>query len=384
MTITVAHIRDSSGIFGAERVILTLAKNLPRPEFRVLLVCLQRPGGGGDKLAQQARRLGIAVKTIAVRGRFDARAIAELRRILHENMVEIIHSHDFKSDFYGLLATRGSGIKRVATAHGSTRDSLLKRLYLFFTERVIYHKFDRIIAVSAELQERLHQQGIPAAKISLVSNGLDLDLLAAETDHTEPPLSIPNGKKVFGLIGRLFPDKGHRFFLQALDDVTREHPEAYGLIVGAGPETENILRHIAKLNLGDRVLFAGARNNMQLVYDTIDVLVIPSLTEGLPYVLLEAMANRIPVIASAVGDIPLLIRHDETGYLVPAGDEKKIAQSMTDLLNFPEKSATMARHAYDCFQQNYAAAPMARTTAHIYCDLLRSLDDVSNKQVDKD
>lgn len=384
MTITVAHIRDSSGIYGAERVILTLAKNLPRQKFRVLLVCLQRPGGGGDKLAQQAIRLGIEVKTVAVRGRFDSMAIAELRKILEKNRVEIIHSHDFKSDFYGLLASRGSGIKLVATAHGSTRDSLAKKLYLFFDERIVYPRLDRIIAVSAEIRERLSKQGIQAEKISLVANGLDLDLLAAETDHPDPPLAIPAGKKVFGLIGRLFPDKGHRFFLQALADVARKHPEAHGLIVGAGPEEANILRHIVQLNLGDRVLFAGARNNMQLVYEAIDALVIPSLTEGLPYVLLEAMANRIPVVASAVGDIPLLIKHDATGYLVPAGDEKKLAKCMADLLSFPEKSATMARQAYDFFQQHYAATPMASATARIYCDLLESGDDANNEQEDRD
>jgi glycosyltransferase involved in cell wall biosynthesis len=383
MTITVAHIRDSSGIFGAERVILTLAKNLSRQNFRVLLVCLQRPGGGNAKLVQRATSLGIEVKTVAVYGRFDPRAIAMLRKILRKNQVSVIHSHDFKSDFYGLLASRGSGIKRVATAHGSTRDSLFKRLYLFFDEHFVYPRLDRIIAVSAELQERLRNQGIPSEKISLIPNGLDLDLLSAEADNSEPPLAIPSGKKVFGLIGRLFPDKGHRFFLQALAGIAREHPEAHGLIVGAGPEEDNIIRRIDELGLKDRVLFVGTRNNMQLVYDAIDALVIPSLTEGLPYVLLEAMANKIPVIASAVGDIPLLIKQGETGYLVPPGDEKKLAMSMTDLLSFPEKSDTMARQATEFFQKNYAAAPMARATERIYCDLLH-WGESENLQVDQE
>ena len=369
----ILHIRDSSDIYGGERVILTLGKNMNRRGlFDVSLLCMRRPDGRSEALISLASRLGIPVQPVDVSGRFDPAAILRIRSYIRKNKVSLIHTHDFKSDFYGLWATLNFSVKRVATAHGSTRDSLLKRLYLFLDEKFAYRSFDKIIAVSKNLKSHLINNHIPRYKITVIQNGLDLDLLKFNEGKEEPPLPLSKkpGTKIFAVIGRLYPDKGHLLFLQSFSNLTKFYPKAIGLIIGNGPERETIVNHIKSFHLEEKVYYCGARKNIKVVYDTIDYLVIPSYREGLPYVLLEAMACGIPVIATAVGDIPLLIQHGVTGYLVSPGDIEGLTRHMMECLSVSERARRMANEAKTVVQEKYSAERMVEQTENLYKSLL--------------
>lgn len=373
--IKVMHVRDSSGIFGAERVILAIGKNIDRKRFDIQLLCMRRPEGRNGSLVRKAREVGIKTESVNVNGRLDLGAISKIKKILSENGVQIIHSHDFKSDFYALVASLNSGIRKISTAHGSTRDSWLKRFYLYWDEKVFYRAFDRIVAVSEDLKIFLKCKGIPADKIQVIQNGLDFQMLRAETSK-ETPLDLPSGKTLFAVIGRLYPDKGHRFFLKALKIVLETNPDAFGLIIGDGPEQESINRQIRQLRIEQHIKLCGVRSDMQAIYDRIDCLVISSLTEGLPYVLLESMANRVPVIASAVGDVPTLIEDNVTGRLVPPGDAASLARCMMHLLDNPESARAMAEAGEVRVSSGFSAEKMVRQTEELYMRLLDRLETV--------
>lgn len=368
----ILHIRDSSGIFGGERVILTLGRNIDRALFDFTLMCMRRGDGRSDALIAGARRAGIPVEGVEVRGRLDAGALSRLREFIAASGVDLIHTHDFKSDFYGLVATRGMRVKRIATAHGSTRDSLAKRLYLSFDEHVVYRRFDRIVAVSEDIRLRLAAKLPDPSKIRVIQNGLDMELLSVCGNGPEPPLPHISGgdSVVFGVIGRLYPDKGHAFFLRAFERIAGEFPNAVAVIVGDGPEMGNIQARVSALGLEGRVYCCGVRKDMERVYRSIDYLVIPSLTEGLPYVMLEAMASGIPVLATAVGDIPLLIRDGITGFLVRPGDAFSLGRRMRDLITMPDRAREMAREAGKLIKEQYSAASMVRKTQDLYLSLL--------------
>jgi glycosyltransferase involved in cell wall biosynthesis len=366
----VLHIRDSSGIFGGERAILTLARNLDRDLFDLSLLCMRRPDGRSEPLIALASRLGIRVETLEVRGRLDFKALSRLRDFIRKEAVSIIHTHDFKSDFYGIWATANLDVRRVATAHGSTRDSRLKRAYLFFDEYLAYRFFDRVIAVSEDLREQLGK-GAGREKLTVIPNGLDPDLLSFQSGEgePEPPFVKEQGMKTFAVIGRLFPDKGHAVFLEAFSLIAREIPEAAGLIAGDGPERDAVLKQIQSLSLADRVRYCGVRKDMKGFYGLADCLVIPSYTEGLPYVLLEAMAFGIPIIATSVGDMPRLVRDGVTGYLVPPGDARALAERMKDLVRMPVHAMSMAEEGRRLVHDRYSARAMARSTEQLYLSL---------------
>ncbi|MDX9762682.1 MAG: glycosyltransferase [Desulfomonilia bacterium] len=366
------HIRDSGGMFGGERVILTLGRNMDREVFACSLMCMDRGDGRCGPLMAAAERSGISVSSMRVRGRIDLPAIRFLSGFIREHKIDLIHTHDFKSDFYGVLATQGMRVKRVATAHGSTRDSFVKRLYLLFNENLVYPRFDMVIAVSEDLRPRLEGRRLQPEKIRVIQNGLDIGLLdVCGRDH-EPRLPRPGNRdrRVFAVIGRLYPDKGHTFFLHAFETLAHEFPDITGLIIGDGPERERIQSSIRALGIEERVFCCGVRKNMRLVYDSIDYLVIPSLTEGLPYVMLEAMACGIPVLAAAVGDIPLLVSDGLTGYLVNPGDATGLTRRMRDLIVMPEAAQAMAQEGGRLVNERFSATSMVGKTQELYLSLI--------------
>lgn len=369
----IVHIRDSSDIYGGERVILTLGKFIAFSEsFDMSLVCMRRGDGRSEALITAAGKVGINVKPVDVKGRLDFKAISRIREYIQLQDVSLIHTHDFKSDLYGFWATRELGVRRVATAHGSTRDSLTKKAYLFLDERVVYRGFDTIIAVSQQLENDLQKKHVPTEKIRVIQNGLDIELLDLQAGASEPSLPLEKriGARVFGVIGRLFPDKGQNQFLEAFAAIADRHPDSYGLIVGDGPDRARLSQRIDALGLQGRVYLCGARKNIKSVYELIDFLVIPSLTEGLPYVLLEAMATGIPVVATAVGDIPLLIEDEVRGYLISPGDVAALTKRMTDLLTKSDLASAMAQQGKALIAARYSAQRMVDETERVYSELL--------------
>ena len=372
--IRVLHLRDSPGIYGAERAILTLAEHVRRDRVEFILLCFQYEGESGSSLfMEEARRAGIRVETVQVRGRLDFRAIRDIRDFLKNQSIVILHAHDFKTTFYAWLASWNLGVKRVVTAHGSTRDSLMMKVYLFLDERVVYRFFDRIIAVGQSVAENLLGKGIRSTRVSVIPNGVDPP--SSKSVHLDERIGdyfTSADARVFGVIGRLFPDKGHRFFLDAFQRVVQECPGARALIVGNGPLQGELARRIGELGLGGKVVLCGARLDIQDIYRQIDFVVIPSLTEGLPYVLLEALAHGIPVLATAVGDIPQVIRHGETGFLVPAGDTRALHTHMTRLLTDVDAVARMAGNGRRLVTEHYSAGRMAEQTQRLYESLIEA------------
>lgn len=368
--IHIIHIRDSSGIYGAERVILTLGRNIDTKRFKVSVLCMRNENGDGERLISKANELGIQTIAVNVKGRIDFNAMLNIRRIFKENAVSIFHSHDFKSDFYGLLASINLPIKRVTTAHGSTRDSIMKKVYLYWDEKVIYRFFDKIVAVSENVGKELGKKNVSPEKIEIIQNGLDLNSIGKEDGRAEKPLNIPEGHKVFAVIGRLYPDKGHKYFLDAFSKVCQKHPFVKALIFGDGPEKKNVLRQIHVLKLEDKAALCGVRSDMKNVYDQIDFLVIPSLREGLPYALLEGMASKVPIVATAVGDIPFVVENGVTGYLVPPGESGSLEKGMIDLLALPVKAKEMAERAYRLVLEKFSADRMVRNTENLYLSLV--------------
>jgi glycosyltransferase involved in cell wall biosynthesis len=365
----ILHIRDSSGIYGSERVILTLGSHINKAQFNFSLLCLRRQNGKSDPIISLAKKKSIDVSTVDVEGKLDIKAIFKIRKLIKEKNISIIHSHDFKSNFYGLAASVNLGIVRIVSAHGSTRDSLMKQLYLFMDEWIVYRFFDRIIAVSYRLYLDLIKKH-NKDKVIVIQNGLDINLLEYHGDSKETPLPINIDKAVFAVIGRLYPDKGHAYFLEALSIVYKINSNIIGFIIGDGPEKSHIENMILEMGLNNIVHLCGVRHDMSYVYRNVDCLVIPSLTEGLPYVLLEAMAMGLPVLATSVGDIPLLIRNGETGYLVPSGNAQDLANCMNDFLDNRQKAKDLGSKGQTLVNEYYSADKMVRQTQELYQTLL--------------
>ncbi|MGZ8515796.1 MAG: glycosyltransferase [Chitinophagaceae bacterium] len=369
--INVLHIRDSGGLYGAEQVILSLGRLIDKDRISFSIICLDRGDGNGEKLSNRAKKLGIDVALIPVKRRLDLTAIAKIKRHIIKGNIDICHSHDFKSNFYSLLASINTKVKLVTTAHGSTRDSMMKRIYLYLDENIIYKYYHKIVAVSEDIRRQLIRLNINSDKIVVIQNGIDKDLIDIFSDEgtSDSPLEIPQKGKVIGVIGRLYPDKGHLLFLEAFSKVLKMYPDITCIIVGDGPEREGIQKYIEEMRLKNAVILCGERKNMNEIYGMIDILVIPSIREGLPYTLLEAMIRKIPVVSTRVGDIPLLIKENTSGILVDPGDAYAMTKSLIQMINNPKKSKEMAELGYEIVMSGFTASKMVFKTEKMYHSL---------------
>ena len=364
----ILHIRDSGGFFGGEQVILTILKNLNRNKYEPLLLYLDRGDGKSKRLVEVAALFNIHTIAVPCRRKFDLKTIKQIRHEIKNRNIGCIHTHDFKSDFYGLMATINTPVTRIATSHGSTKDSILLRSYLFLSEFVFYNFYDWIIAVSKQRKNDLFTNLIIRKKIILIENGIDTELFRLSQSNTdqEETTKLFSRSVNIAIIGRLYPDKGHAYLLQALPRVIEKFADLMLFIIGEGPSGNVLKQQVQESGLDNHVKFLGVRNDLYHFYQCLDLLVIPSLREGLPYVLLEALANNVPVVASRVGAIPDVIEHNHSGYLVEPMDVNGLANAVIDSLSDRRRAVQMTGNAYLKLQKYFSAEKMIQSVETLY------------------
>jgi glycosyltransferase involved in cell wall biosynthesis len=235
-------------------------------------------------------------------------------------------------------------------------------------ELLVYRYFTRVVAVSEDLASQLILRGIKEDKIVLIQNGFDPDLLhvgSSDTKSEALPITSEN-TRVFSVVGRLYPDKGHRFFLEAFAQIARSHPDVCAWLVGDGPAREEIRQYVQYLGLFKHVKMLGVCSNMQQIYERSDFIVIPSLREGLPYVLFEALHQRVPILATNVGDIPKVIIDGNTGRIVPPGNVSALHSRMTEMLLEEESNRRMAEQGYRVVCDRFSKHRMLNGVQKLY------------------
>jgi glycosyltransferase involved in cell wall biosynthesis len=204
--------------------------------------------------------------------------------------------------------------------------------------------FDRVIVVSARMQAQLLERGIPQNRIALVQNALIVESYWPErADRSmQAEWRIPARHKVVGKIGRLSPEKCQDLFLRAAAEVSRQVADVSFVLIGLGPEEDRLRRLTIELGIADRVVFAGYRSDMQRVYNSLDLVVQASSTEGMPNVILEALVMRVPVVATDVGGTAEIVTDGCSGRLIPPNDLIALAEGIREALTDPTASAAWA------------------------------------------
>ncbi len=367
----VLHLISSAGFYGAENALVSLAAASQKAgACRPVVGVLRDARNPHQEAADQARQRGLEAEVFACSGRLDPRTIRAIRRKAQEMRVDLMHSHGYKSNFYAYLAARPVGIPVLATCHtGTDRPEMTAALRLYdWLDRGILRRVNQVVAVSPAIAEVLRQRGIPAERIAVVPNGVDVERFR----NARPALALPEGAKAVGMVGRLTAHKGPDCFLEAASIVAVRIPEARFVLVGDGPERSRLERAAAQSGFGDRIVFTGVRHDMPAVYASLSVFALPSYSEGLPMSVLEAMAAGVPVIASRVGAIPQLIESERDGLLVHPGAPAKLAEAIVRVLEHPAWAQELSRSAQQRVMREYSSESMARRYQPLYESLCRS------------
>jgi len=370
----VLHLINSSGFFGADNVLIELSKQMRQTAFSPTIGVFKNLKIPHLEVAEVARRYDFPVEIFPCKGKLDIRTILSIRNFLRAQKIDIAHSHGYKSNFYALAASTGNKVSLIATCHNWLGQDRKMKLYARL-DKSFLNRFDKVVAVSDSVEKEILKHNISPAKVLVIQNGIDLGRFNSgrKTDTLRRELGIDPKCNIVGTVGRLSEEKGHTHLLHGAQKVLQAYPDVVFLIVGDGPLREDLQDKALQLAQEGSVnpfLFTGVRNDMEEIYSLMDIFVLPSLTEGLPMVLLEAMAAQKPVVATRVGAVPRVIENGHSGLLIPPGDVESLAGAIIDLLNDPQKAQYMAQNGYERVRDHFSAKRMAEQYIKVYEDVL--------------
>jgi glycosyltransferase involved in cell wall biosynthesis len=357
---------DSLEVGGAERQVVDLALALGRGGHEVTVACSK----AGD-LSGALEEAGIPVRALLDRlakRRLSPAYAWRLRRLLRRERFDLVHAHIYASVVAAAIATLETDVPLVITEHTEATWQTWRARWV---SRWVYRRVERIIAVSSPIRRRLiERDGVHPDLITIVPNAVapPPELPPDPPLPTEPLPAEP--RPLVGAIARLQPEKGVANFLKAAAHVAPLFPETHFVIAGDGPLRQDLIALAENLGLGDRVHFLGFRSDASALMRSLDVLVVPSLTEGSPLVTLEAMAAGTPVVASAVGGIPDQVRHDREGLLVPPGDTGAMGDAILALLRAPDRARRLGESGRRRATSEFGHAAMVRRIEGVYTEVL--------------
>jgi glycosyltransferase involved in cell wall biosynthesis len=364
--VKVLQLISSGGYYGAENMLLNLCASQEQSGCQNSLLLFYNVHVPNVEFYERARRRGLSVRMVHCKGRADWRAVRQIEEYIQEDAVDLVHTHGYKADLYGYLAAWRCHKPVVATCHNWVGGTAALGIYNHL-DRMVLKKFNALAAVSDAVAHRLLAFGVPTEKIKTIANGIDVT--AFERAQPLPLLKAEDGT-VVGIVARLDLQKGFEYLLRAARDLCKTTPDLKIVIVGEGPDREKIEEMIEQYGLQSNVILAGQQSNMPAVYAAMDIFVLPSLNEGLPMTVLEAMAASKPVIATKVGAIGSVIKDGENGLLVNAKDSEGLRNAIASLLSDPERRQRLGDQAHAWVSQNYTSEAMALKYREMYEEVL--------------
>jgi glycosyltransferase involved in cell wall biosynthesis len=367
----ILQVISSSGMYGAESVILNLARGLKTAGHPCFLGVFANSQNPNLQLHQRAIEEGMPSYPLPCKGRFDPTAIRRIRDLATEIGADVIHTHGYKADLYARLALLDYGVPLVSTCHNWLDEDW--RSYLYgVVDRYVLKSFPQVVAVSEEVRQRLLEVGVLQERIRVIPNGIDLRPFTVERG-SDPVDWSQDRPAVVGIVARLSGEKGVDLFIRAAAQVAATISNTRFVVVGDGPEREELEALIDQLRLRPIVSMLGRRNDMPAQYASFDLLVSCSRKEGLPIAILEAMASGLPLVATAVGDVLNVVRNGETGILLPTGDPGALASAIVDLLRDREKRRRLGSVARQLVKSQYSAERMSNDYLDTYKDAVTAL-----------
>jgi len=366
------------GVGGTEMQVLGLAEQFDRTRFSLALGCMRRQGSAEREYGDR----GWSISEYPIKGFVSigaGRQMMRLARELHARKPMIMHSYNFYANVFSIPAARLAGVPCIVA---SIRDM---GVYLtpmqLRVQRWVCGLADRVVVNADAVRNWLVEDGYAAGKIHVIRNGARMPVFdkGIARPRVRAGLGIPAAAKVVMMVSRLNPQKGVEHLLESAPAILARVPDAWFVIVGdvvmESKEREEAYARLlasraSELGVAERVIFTGLRRDIPSLLAASDMSVLPSLSEGLPNSVIEAMAIGLPVVATEVGGIPELIRQGRSGLLVPPGDTAALAESVIAVLNNPFLSKRLGEAARLHIQTGFSFEKMFQETVALYRTVL--------------
>jgi glycosyltransferase involved in cell wall biosynthesis len=371
--IVVLDARVVSGTGGGpDKTILNSPRFLAPAGYRNLCGYIHPLGDPGfEQLREKARLWQAPLLSVPDCGPLDWRVVPRLLNICRRERVRIWHGHDYKSNLLGLILRRFWPMRLVTTVHGWVRHTRRTPLYYWIDRRCLPH-YERVICVSEDLQQRCLECGVPPERCVLIENAIDTDEFYRRMPIVEAKqrLGISPDRFVIGAVGRLSAEKGFDVLIRSVAGLLKQGLDADLLLIGDGEQQPQLQALIAELGVADRVRLLGFRADTIELYQAMDLFALSSYREGLPNVLLEAMALEVPVVATRIAGIPRLIHDGENGLLVEPGQSESLARVINRLYDDAALRARLSQAGRRTIETNYSFEIRMQKIRALYDNLL--------------
>jgi glycosyltransferase involved in cell wall biosynthesis len=370
----VLHVQKVCGIAGSERHLLLLQRGLVERQWQVSMAVLEEPGLPMDEYLHELERIGVHTHRLTIRADADPLCLFRLHRIVSSGKFDLVHTHLIHGDLYGTVASRLAGVSAVVSSkHGYAEYANPSRLYRLVGK--LDRCVDRVITISDALKPLVERvEGIPTRKMTTIHYGLDV------TDPVPTAARSASGSGEFRIatVGRLVPVKGVDHLLDAMASLVERGSRARLLVFGDGVERARLEKRARDLGLNGRVEFRGWSRDIPAALAEADAFASATLGEGFGLAILEAMMQRLPVVATRVVAIPEIVVDEDSGLLVPPADPQALANALFRLECSPALRDKLAQHGRERAAGQFSVDAMVAKTEAIYLDVLgiRPHDDV--------
>jgi glycosyltransferase involved in cell wall biosynthesis len=363
-------LRSHAGYYGVERLVVELARGLQDLGHLPCVGIIGRAEETDKNFMDACRQQNLQYRLFNSKSATDRSTVSAIQAWIKEFKPHVIHTHGYKADFVGWLANRKSSTALMATCHPwlGTSDSVRMWLYKQL-DQVVLTRFEKVVAISENVKADCTLRTIRRNDIQVIANGLDLDVngYSRETGRYRKKWGIGPDAFVLGVIGRLSHEKGQRHLLPAFAELCRNTQRPLTLLLaGDGPDRALLEKVARDLDLNGQIKFLGFQQEIPALLACLDLFVMPSLSEGLPLALLEAMAAGRTILATDVGEIQQVLDHGRAGMVVEPGDSTKLYQGLVSLMEQPGRCQEMARNAQERAKSHYSRRNMTTQYEKIY------------------
>jgi len=370
----VLHLIGSDFYGGPEKQIIEHLKVLDKKQYSGHIASFLEGSNVSNEVLDVAEKSGIQNHSITMRTPLDYRAISQLKQLLTSLKIDLICAHGYKSAVLSWIVSKSLKIPAIAFSHGYTTENFKVAFYEWL-ERKALAKLDGVITVSYAQKRRLDDFNVKYKKCWVVHNATTVKTKSSEKNKKSraeicKEFSLPESKKIAVIAGRLSPEKAHTILLDAVKILGDKLDDTVIFFCGDGPCREALETKVNDLGVSKICIFTGFRRDMDKFYEAMDYMILSSLTEGLPLVVLEAMANAKPVVSTSVGGVPEVIEDGVNGYLVKPNDAVSLANGIGRAISDFSQFETIGNNGYTLIEEKFSFAIHAEKIQNIYSEVL--------------
>ena len=372
---TVIHMISPEGVYGAENVVINLSQELIRNNVNSIIGVIHQNQPNQIQIIQTAEKLGIKTVEFVQKHSFDLSIIYQFFQFLKKKKIHIIHSHGYKATIFCFISSVLKKIPMTVTCHlwYSGKNPKLKLYHLI--EAFLMRFLPVNIAVSDDVLMDIKKHGVKENNIKIIYNGINLINYPHQskiaTNEFFNSFGITNKDFVIGTIGRLEEQKAQHYLIKAVATVKNKKPNIKCFIVGDGSLRNFLSKKVKELNLENNLFIVGYRNDCLNILDRFDLFILTSLKEGLPMVLIEAMATKTPIISTPAGQINNIIKHRHNGIIIEHKNIDQLPDAIIELSETPDYGKTISDNALAYFYDNLSSKKMSSRYIDVYKSILR-------------